>query len=210
MYLQYQVRLPSGCFTLPLGSKALGCDLQGSLFPSPASSTARSYLQFHKWFPSPKRTVTATPPLPLAWLILFYSLRLFAGVTSSGKSSLVTPSFIAPTSAPNEAISPSGNCPHFFPPQLVPWKGLCFIYFCISNYKSGPRKQVPHQCLLSSVNFLFLLLSLIFHGRKGEDWWEMIKFRKAVERGWFRAMIFKLDHPQRALEEIINNDDSQD
>lgn len=63
---------------------------------------------------------------------------------------------------PNEAISPSGNWPHPFLPQLVPWKGLCFVYFCISNYKSGPRKQVPHQCLLSSVNFLFLLLSKFF------------------------------------------------
>lgn len=40
MYLQDKVRLPPGCFMLPLGFKAFGYNLQGPLLSFPASSTA--------------------------------------------------------------------------------------------------------------------------------------------------------------------------
>ena len=69
---------------------ALGCGFQG-LLPSPGSSTVPSYFEFPEYFPFPEGQWLLYNPHLLA-----NSLIDFAGVTSSEKSSLITPSSAQP------------------------------------------------------------------------------------------------------------------
>ena len=147
------------CFTLFLGSEALGCDFQGRLFSS-GSSTALSYLQSLECLPSPGKTVTSIPPSPPGYSSSFFDSFALPLQRLPWLPSL-PPNL--PQFFPHEAVSPWGNCsPHPLGLQILESRACALFSFAFPVTSQALENRCPTStCWVEPPSCPFFL-SLLF------------------------------------------------